>query len=342
MFKKAERTQVKFKGALTGPSGSGKTFSALLLARGLGKRVAVIDTENGSASLYAKMKEGPLAGFEFDTLVLQPPYAIQRYNDAIRAAVAAKYDVLVIDSITHAWAGEGGLLAKKEALDARGGNSYANWSGISKEHETFKAALLGADIHLICTMRSKQDYVLESNDKGKQAPKKVGMAPIQREGMEYEFTVVLDLGMDHSAVASKDRTSLFDGQVFKPSVETGMRIRDWLLEAPVSPPSEDSPQAQNPSPKSPAAAASAPKPQPEQGQPKTQTKRPESASWPDLSGVPCALCQTELVLSKSKEGYRCPKSTGPKDGHTRFYASELAQYQTRNQTLTASAAADVT
>ena len=228
-FQKAERKQAALKIAITGPSGSGKTFSALLIASGIGKKIAVVDTENGSASLYASMDKGPLAGIGFDTLAIEPHYTIAKYIEAIDMAEKAKYDVLVIDGISHAWAGEGGLLSKKESLDQRGGNSYTNWAGISKEHEQFKARLLNADIHLICTMRSKQDYVLELNDKGKSAPKKVGLAPIQRDGMEYEFTTVFDLAMDHNAVASKDRTSLFDGQVFKPTVETGKKILAWLM-----------------------------------------------------------------------------------------------------------------
>jgi hypothetical protein len=227
-FKKAERTQARLKIALTGPSGSGKTFSGLIIADGIGKKIAVVDTENGSASLYADMDKGPLAGISFDTLEIAPPYTMPKYLEAIEAAEKGGYDVLIIDSISHAWAGEGGLLDKKTALDARGGNSYTNWATITPEQERFKARLLQADIHIICTMRSKQDYVLELNEKGKHAPKKVGLAPIQRDGMEYEFTTVLDLAMDHNAIASKDRTSLFDGQVFKPSKETGVKIMKWL------------------------------------------------------------------------------------------------------------------
>jgi hypothetical protein len=229
-FKKAERTQARPKLALTGPSGSGKTFSALLLAAGMGKRIAVIDTENGSASLYADMDKGPLKGISFDVLEIAPPYTIDKYAQAIEAAVVAKYDVCIVDSISHAWAGEGGLLAKKEALDNRGGNqnSYTNWASITKEHEIFKARILNADIILLCTMRSKQDYILEINEKGKQAPKKVGMAPIQRDGMEYEFTTVFDLAMDHNAAVSKDRTAMFDGQIFKITKKTGEQIMAWL------------------------------------------------------------------------------------------------------------------
>ena len=227
-FTRAQRTQARLKIALTGPSGSGKTFSGLIIATGIGKRIAVVDTENGSASLYADMDKGPLAGISFDTLEITPPYTMPKYLEAIEAAEKGGYDVLIIDSISHAWAGEGGLLDKKTALDARGGNSYTNWATITPEQERFKARILQADMHIICTMRSKQDYVLELNEKGKQAPRKVGLAPIQRDGMEYEFTTVLDLAMDHNAAASKDRTGLFDGQLFKPTKETGAKIMKWL------------------------------------------------------------------------------------------------------------------
>ena len=294
MFKPAERKQVKLKIALTGPSGSGKTMSALLIAAGIGGKIAVVDTENGSASLYAKMKSGPLVGVEFDTLEIDPPYTIQKYHAAIEAAEQAGYGVLVLDSISHAWAGEGGLLAKKEALDARGGNSYTNWSSITKEHEAFKAKLLSAKIHLICTMRSKQDYVLEINEKGKQAPKKVGMAPIQRDGMEYDFSIVFDLGMDHNAVASKDRTSLLDGQIFKPSKQTGKQLMEWLADA---------------KPEEPAA--------------------PQAIVASDVGGVKCLKCNTEVILHSSGQGYSCPNWSTKEVGHLRFVMSKLAEYQAK-------------
>lgn len=221
MFKKAERKKVYLKIALTGPSGAGKTMSAILIASGIGKKIALVDTENGSASLYSDR-------YPFDTAEITPPYTNNKYLEAIKSAETAGYDVLILDSLSHGWSGDGGMLATKEALDARGGNSYTNWGKITKEHEQLKGAILNCKIHLIATMRSKQDYILETNDKGKQAPRKVGMAPIQREGMEYEFTTVLDLGMDHSAQASKDRTGLFDGQIFKPTKETGETLMKWL------------------------------------------------------------------------------------------------------------------
>lgn len=229
-FQKAVKSAAKLRLAFTGPSGSGKTYSALRVATGMGKKIALIDTENHSASLYAD-------NFVFDTISLNPPYTVDKYIDAIKAAVDAKYEVLVIDSISHAWAGEGGLLEKKGAMDVRGGNSYTNWAPVTKEHEQFKALLLNCNIHLIVTMRSKQDYVIEVSDKGKSAPRKVGLAPIQREGMEYEFTIVLDMAMDHNASVSKTRISKYDGKVFQPSQETGADLLRWLNEGaePVKP-----------------------------------------------------------------------------------------------------------
>lgn len=222
MFTKAERKQAKLKIALTGPSGSGKTLSSLLIAKGIGGKVAVIDTESSSASLYADR-------FDFDCCNIEPPYTTEKYEKAIKAALAAKYDVIIVDSITHQWAAEGGILDRKTKIDMQGGNSYTNWGKMTPEQERFKSLLLNADTHMICTMRSKQDYILQENEKGKQVPKKVGMAPIQREGMEYEFTLVLDMNYQHFAQASKDRTGLFDLEVFKPDEATGKKLIDWLL-----------------------------------------------------------------------------------------------------------------
>lgn len=221
-FQKAEKKQAKLKLAITGPSGSGKTYSALRLAKGMGGRIAVVDTENKSASLYADK-------FDFDVLEIEPPYTNEKYLQALVEAVKAKYDIVIIDSLSHQWAGEGGLLNKKEQMDARGGNSFQNWAKMTPEHEKFKMAILHADINIIGTMRSKQDYVMETNDKGKQAPKKVGLAPIQREGLEYEFTTVFDVAMNHEAVASKDRTGLFVDKIFQVTEQTGVELKTWLM-----------------------------------------------------------------------------------------------------------------
>lgn len=226
-FRRAERKKAWLKIALTGPSGAGKTLSALYLAAGMGQRIGIIDTENGSASLYAdKVPQG------YDFLDIDAPYTIQKYLAAMKQAADAKFDVLIMDSISHAWAGDGGLLQQKEEMDARGGggkerNKFANWGEITKLHEKFKAALLNYDGHLIVTMRSKQDYVLGEGNR----PVKVGLAPIQREGMEYEFTLVLDVAQNHTAEASKDRTGLFSGDrkhIFTVTPDTGKVLVDWL------------------------------------------------------------------------------------------------------------------
>lgn len=220
MFKKATKQKSKFKIALTGPSGAGKTYSALRIAKGIGGKVAVIDTENGSSNFYSD-------NFDFDVLDLRPPYTTEKYIDAINAAVKSGYDILIIDSITHAWAGEGGILDSKSQMDSRGGNSWTNWSKMTPVQEKFVSSILHSNIHTICTMRSKQDYVLEVNDKGKSAPKKVGLAPIQRDGLEYEFTLVLDIAQDHNAIASKDRTSLFNNTIFTITEQTGETLINW-------------------------------------------------------------------------------------------------------------------
>lgn len=223
-IKRAERAAVSLRLAVIGPSGSGKTWSSIVLARGLvGKngKILVIDTENGSANLYADMNI-------YDVLELDPPYTVQAYTKALDMAKEAGYDAVIIDSYSHAWAAEGGLLDKKQGLDSRGGNSYTNWATITKEHEFLKSRILTAPYHVIATMRSKQEYVLEVNEKGKQVPKKVGMAPIQRDSTEYEFTTVFDLGMDHQFQVSKDRTGLFDGVIKKIDYKTGELLANWL------------------------------------------------------------------------------------------------------------------
>lgn len=224
-FKKATREAIKIKVAIAGPSGSGKTLGALALARALAGtgRVALIDTENGSASLYGDR-------YEFDALNLAPPYTSARYIEAMEAAVEAGYDVIVIDSLSHQWNGEGGILPRKEEMDKRpGANSYTNWATFTKEHTAFLSRVLHLPAHVVATLRSKQDYVLETNDKGKQQPKKVGMAPVQREGLEYEFSTVFDVQMDHRASASKDRTGLFEGQLVDLlDKKVGKQLVAWL------------------------------------------------------------------------------------------------------------------
>lgn len=278
-IKKAKKELAFLKVALTGPSGSGKTLSALILAKSFGGKTLVIDTENNSACLYVGRAE--LEDWEFDIIEIEPPYTAQKYFEAIDAGTKAKYDNIVIDSLTHVWAGEGGLLQQKDAIDLRGGNQWTNWASITKLHEQLKSRLLYSNVHMILTMRSKQEYILESNDKGKQAPRKVGLAPVQREGMEYEFTTVLDIAMDHQFVASKDRTGLFNGVTEMVTEKTGHQLLSWLsnadrtLRAPPAPPTP--PERPNvPPPKQGQSRSPQQQQQPKQPPPKDGVRRDHS------------------------------------------------------------------
>ncbi|MCX8016491.1 MAG: ATP-binding protein [Rhodocyclaceae bacterium] len=223
IFRKATRRQSKLRLAITGPSGSGKTYSALAVASGIGGRIAVVDTEHGSASLYADR-------FAFDVLEMSPPFSPERFIEAIQAA-ANDYDVMIIDSITHEWMGEGGILNIHDKIvrSSKSGNSYTAWAEVTPRHNKLLDAILRAPIHIIATLRSKTEYVLQDVG-GKTVPRKVGMAPVQRDGFEYEFTTVLDLSLDrHLASVSKDRTGLFDGRDPAPlSAETGRMLVEWL------------------------------------------------------------------------------------------------------------------
>jgi KaiC/GvpD/RAD55 family RecA-like ATPase len=222
MFKKAERKKAKLRLALSGTSGSGKTYGALQIAKGIGGKVAVLDTERGSASLYADM-------MDFDVVELGPPYEPERFVEVMDAAAKAGYDVLVIDSITHEWKGAGGMLEIVDNI-ARAkfrGNSYAAWNEGDKRHRRFVDAMLHSPMHIIVTMRSKAVYV-EGERNGKKTIQKQGAAPEQRDGIEYEFTAVLDLTVDGNlAVKSKDRTRLF-GDPFVITEDTGRQLREWL------------------------------------------------------------------------------------------------------------------
>ena len=231
MFRKAERRKAKLRLAITGPAGSGKTYGALMIAQGLGGRIAMIDTENGSGDLYAD-------ACDYDVETLTAPYSIQKYLAAIHEAEAAGYDVLIIDSLSHAWSGEGGLLDMHDQLanNMKSGNSYVAWRKVTPWHNRLIETMLNSRCHIIATMRSKTDYAQLQNDRGKTEIRKVGLAPIQRDGMDYEFTIVFDLGMEHTVTVSKDRTSMFDRQVFTITQNTGKMLREWLEKGSEVPP----------------------------------------------------------------------------------------------------------
>lgn len=228
-FKKATRSLSRLRLAISGASGSGKTYSALLLAKGLGGKIAVVDTERGSASLYAGLDGMP----DFDVLDLGAPFAPESYIEAIHAAESAGYDVLIIDSITHEWSGVGGCLELNEkiAQTKYRGNSWSAWNETTPRHRAFVDSMVQSKCHIIATMRSKTDTIQTENDKGRKVVQKIGLKPEQRDGMDYEFTVVFDLQTEsHYATVSKDRSALFRDPIII-TEDTGKRLKAWLESA---------------------------------------------------------------------------------------------------------------
>ena len=219
-FHRAQRKKAKLRLGIAGPAGSGKTFSALQMAFGLGGPVAMIDTERGSGELYCHLGE-------YDVCTLEAPFTPEKYVEAIRSAEAAGYGVIIIDSLTHAWAGTGGVLDIHGYAADKSGNSWTAWRQVTPRHNELVDALLQSKCHIIATLRSKMEHI-QTTENGKTVVKKVGMNPIQRDGMEYEMTVFMDIDLSHLASASKDRTGLFDGQVFKPNREMGRKLLAWL------------------------------------------------------------------------------------------------------------------
>lgn len=221
-FKKAQKNESRLRIAISGASGSGKTYSALRIAKGIGGNIAVIDTERSSASLYADI-------IDFDVLNLEPPYNPQKYIEAIVTAEAAGYNVIIIDSLSHAWSGTGGLLDLHDNIQksSKSVNGFSAWKEITPIQNRFIDTILASKCHIITTMRAKQEYIIEKNEYKTQV-RKVGLAPVQRDGLEYEFTIFFEISQEHVATASKDRTNLFDGKYFTPSEETGKILISWL------------------------------------------------------------------------------------------------------------------
>lgn len=213
MFKKATKAQAKARLLFSGASGSGKTTAALTVASELGSKIAFIDTEAGSASLYADR-------FNFDVLEMGPPYSPERFTEAIEAAEQAGYDVVIIDSITHEWSGPGGCLDIKTKM----GDRFQDWAKVTPRHDRFIQSMMRSKAHIIATVRAKQGYSMD--EKGK--VQKSGMDPQQRDGIDFEFTVCWNINAQHMAEAQKDRTRLFDGKPEVITAETGKRLKDWL------------------------------------------------------------------------------------------------------------------
>jgi len=227
-FAQAKKDKVHVRAMFAGPTGSGKTYTALRVAtrfaERLGSRVAVIDTED-AARLYAE-------DFDFDLVNLAPPYHPDRLLQAIDAAVAAGYEILVVDSLSHFWKGEGGFLTLVDQASARkGGNSYAAWAEVDPIFERFVEKLKRPGLHLFACARSKMAYELVENSRGKKAPQKIGLAPVQREGLEYEFDLFLEIDSKHTAIVSKTRCrALTDHVEEKAGEQFADVLFDWANE----------------------------------------------------------------------------------------------------------------
>lgn len=230
-FKKAVKHESRLRLSLSGPSGSGKTYTALTLATALadGGGVAVIDTERGSASKYADL-------FDFEVSELEQ-FSPMAYVEAIHEAEQGGYGVLVIDSLSHAWNGTGGLLEIVDGIARRkyGGNTFAAWKDATPMQNALIDAITRSRLHIIVTMRSKQEYALEKDERtGKTSPKKVGMAPIQRDGMEYEMDIAADMDIDNTMIIQKSRCPALSGQIIsKPNAAVADILKGWLSGAPM-------------------------------------------------------------------------------------------------------------
>jgi len=232
-IRKARRSATKLRLLLSGPSGSGKTWGGLELARGLGGRCVVIDTEEGSSDAYDQ-RHPNFSDYEFDVIDLRPPFTPEAYIEAIDAAEKAGYDVIVIDSVTQCWSGPGGCL---EILDdvakaSFKGNTWSAWSVITPRWRRFVDRIIHSPKHMICTGRAKTETAQSEGPNGKKRVEKLGMKLEARDGLEYEFTVCLDLIHNgHYATVSKDRTGLFSGDPKPITVETGRKLAAWLSDS---------------------------------------------------------------------------------------------------------------
>ena len=232
MFVRATRTAARLRLGLIGPPGSGKTYTALRIAHHLGGRIALIDTEHGSASKYALTNGGThdKDGFTFDVLELDS-FSPATYVDAIHLAEKEAYDILIIDSLSHAWVGQEGALEMVDKAAARSrGNSFAAWRHVTPLHNQLVHTMLASRCHLIGTLRSKMDYVQERDEQtGKTHIRKVGLQPIQREGIEYEFDVVGDLDQQNVLTITKTRCPALNGSTIpKPCSGFAAVLKEWL------------------------------------------------------------------------------------------------------------------
>lgn len=249
-IRKASRKKAKLRLGIAAPSGAGKTMGALLLAYGIVRaaypsiseeqvweKVGLIDTEEGSGELYVGVEKHGVRIGEFQYIRISKDFSPVHYVEAIKAFENANVEVIIPDSLTHAWAGAEGLLDKQGRIAAKSGNSYTAWRDVTPQHNALVNCMLQSRAHIIATMRSKVEYAMQKGDDGKYKIQKMGMAPIQREGMEYEFTTFFDIDSNSMARASKDRTDLFstlnaagtlDKKEFIITPKVGAELLAWL------------------------------------------------------------------------------------------------------------------
>lgn len=224
-LKTSQRKSAKIRLSLQGPPGSGKSLSSLKIAQGLIgdlTKVCVVDSERGSANLYAHL--GP-----YYVLDLDEPFTPEKYIEAIKLCENSGIECLILDSISHEWTGKGGILEihEKTTSAMRVPNSFTAWASVTPRHQAFIDAILQSKCHVITTIRTKTEYIISERN-GKNVPQKVGMAAVQRDGFEYEVSISLDIDDEHMALSSKDRTGLFsDKGKFRITTDTGKLIRDW-------------------------------------------------------------------------------------------------------------------
>ena len=234
-FQKAKREKSKARICLTGASGGGKTLSALLMAYGMTgdwSKIAIIDSERGRALMYANRSDFNTG--EFLHCDLEPPYTVDRYIEAMREAesIVGEDGVVIVDSGSHAWKGNGGVLDAKETIATqRGKTDFSAWNDAGKIQNNFIDTIMDLNCHAIITLRSKTEYVQEKDaETGKTNVRKVGLAPVQRDDFEYEFMLVMDVDKDtHKATIIKDNTFL-DAEGFYGVIDAnlGKRLKEWL------------------------------------------------------------------------------------------------------------------
>lgn len=242
LFAPASKTKSKLRLALAGPAGSGKTYTALQIAVAIatseGGKPAVIDTENGSASKYAD-----LFGFDAATLSATTGFSPEAYLELIHGAEKAGYPVIVIDSLSHEWAGPDGILqAVDQAATRVSGNKFVAWGQVTPRHDKLVRAIVESPVHIIVTLRAKMEYVQERNERGRTEIRAVGMKPIQRDELEYEFDVYGLLDQDNTLVIRKSRCPNLSGAVIsKPGKDVSDALITWLSSGEEAPTQTETP-----------------------------------------------------------------------------------------------------